>query len=105
MATKQHIAELIIKYRKNLLSAYEKEELEAWRDHSKENQLHFERLSGPGYDNMVELYNSLSTTENNSRGWQLPAQQRKRMVVTLVYASIIICLLFAGMAVYSVVSK
>ncbi|MCS3795727.1 FecR family protein [Niastella sp. OAS944] len=102
MATNRHIAELIIKHRKNSLSAYEKEELETWCDHSEENQLLFDRLSGPGYDNMVELYNSLATTENNVAVWQ---PQRKRVVVAMVYMSIIICLLFAGMAVYSVFSK
>lgn len=105
VATNRHIAELIIKHRKNSLSAYEKEELETWCDHSEENQLLFDRLSGPGYDNMVELYNSLSTTENDVPVRQLFPQQRKRVVVAMVYASIIICLLFAGMAVYSVVSK
>lgn len=105
VATNRHIAELIIKHRKNSLSAYEKEELETWCDHSEENQLLFDRLSGPGYDNMVELYNSLATTENNIPVRQLFPPQRKRVVVAMVYVSIIICLLFAGMAVYSVVSK
>lgn len=105
VATNKHIAELIVKHRKNVLSAYEKEELETWCDHSEENQLLFDRLSGPGYDNMVELYNSLTTTENNVPVRQLLPQQRKRVVLAMVYMSIIICLLFAGMAVYSVVRK
>lgn len=106
VATNKHIAELIIKHRKNSLSAYEKEELETWCYHSEENQLLFDRLSGPGYDNMVELYNSLTTTENNVPVRQLFApQRRKRVVVAMVYVCIIMCLLFAGIAVYSVVSK
>jgi ferric-dicitrate binding protein FerR (iron transport regulator) len=105
VATNKHIAELIIKYRKNSLSPYDKEELDVWCDHSEENQLLFDRLSGPGYDNMVELYNSLSTTENNGLVRQMLPQQRKRVVMALAYASIVICLLFAGMAVYSDVSE
>jgi ferric-dicitrate binding protein FerR (iron transport regulator) len=105
VATKRHIAELIIKHRRSSLNEYEKEELQAWCNYSEENQLLFERLSGPGYDNMVELYNSLSTTENNGKVRRLFPQQGKRVVVTLAYAVIIICVLFTGMTVYSVVSK
>ena len=105
MATNKHIAELIIKHRRNTLSAYEKEELEAWCYYSEENQLLFDRLSGPGYDNMVELYNCLSTTENEGRGRQQFFQHKKRVIVAMVYTAIIICMLCAGVAVYSVVSK
>lgn len=104
VATNKHIAELIIKHRKNTLSVYEKEELEAWCDQSEDNRLLFDRLSGPGYDNMVELYNSLATTENNSRVWPLFPHQKKR-VTALVYAAIIICVLFTGITVYSVMGK
>jgi len=105
VATNKHIAELIIKHRRNTLSTYEKEELEAWCYYSEENQLLFDRLSGPGYENMVELYNSLSTTENDVRGRQQFFQHKKRVIVAMVYAAIIICMLCAGVAVYSVVSK
>jgi ferric-dicitrate binding protein FerR (iron transport regulator) len=105
VVTNKHIAELIIKHRKNSLSVYEKEELEAWCYYSEENQLLFDRLSGPGYDNMVELYNSLSTTENNGRGRHQSFQHKKHVILTMVYAAIIICVLCAGVAVYSVVSK
>jgi transmembrane sensor len=105
VATHRHIAELIIKHRKNSLSAYEKEELEAWCNLCEENRLLFDRLSGPGYDNMVELYNSLTITENSGKVRRLFPPQRKRVVVTLVYASILICVLFTGATVYSVVSK
>jgi len=54
---------------------------------------------------MVDLYNSLTTTENNVPVRQLLPQQRKRLVVAMVYVCIIICLMLAGMVVYSVVSK
>jgi transmembrane sensor len=105
VATNKHIAGLIIKHRRNTLSEYEKEELEAWCYYSEENQLLFDRLSGPGYDNMVELYNCLSTTENDDRGRQQFFQHKKRVMVVMVYTAIIICMLCAGVAVYSVVSK
>jgi transmembrane sensor len=102
VATNKHIAELIIKHRRNTLNAYEKEKLEAWCNHSEENQLLFNRLSGPGYDNMVELYNSLSTTENGKLRRLFPRQGKR--VVKLVYAVIIICVLFTGVTVCSVMS-
>jgi transmembrane sensor len=105
VATNKHIAELIIKHRRNTLNAYEKEELEAWCNYSEENQLLFNRLSGPGYDNMVELYNCLSTTENNGKVRRLFPQQGKRVVVTLVYAVIVMCVLFTAITVYSVVRE
>jgi transmembrane sensor len=106
VATHKHIAELIIKHRRNTLSAQEKEELEAWCNLCEENQLLFERLSGPGYDNMVELYNSLTITENGGKVKLLfPDQQRKRTATPLVYAAIIICLLFTCIAVYSIFNK
>jgi len=105
VATNKHIAELIIKHRRKTLSENEKEELEAWCYYSEENQLLFDRLCGPGYDNMVELYNRLSTTENDVRGRQQFFQHKKRVIVAMVYAAIIICMLCAGVAVYSVVSK
>jgi ferric-dicitrate binding protein FerR (iron transport regulator) len=106
VATHKHIAELIIKHRRNSISAQEKEELEAWCNLCEENQLLFERLSGPGYDNMVELYNSLTITETGGKVRPLfPDKPRKRVVTALVYAAIVICLLFTGVAVYSVLKK
>lgn len=105
VATNRHIAELIIKHRRNSLNVYEEEELTAWCNHSEENQLLFNRLIGPGYDNMVELYNCLSITENDDKVWRLFPQQGKRVVIALVYAAIIICVLFTGISMYSVVSK
>jgi transmembrane sensor len=106
VATHKHIAELIIKHRRNTLSAQENEELNAWCNLCEENQLLFERLSGPGYDNMVELYNSLSITETGGKVRSLfPDQRRKRFITALVYAVIVMCLLFTAVAVNSIFNK
>lgn len=106
VATHKHIAELIIKHRRNTLSVQEKEELNAWCNLCEENQLLFERLSGPGYDNMVELYNSLSITETVGKVRPLfPGQRRKRFITALVYAAIVMCLLFTAVAVNSIFNK
>jgi transmembrane sensor len=106
VATHKHIAELIIKHRRNSISAQEKEELEAWCNLCEENQLLFERLSGPGYENMVELYNSLTITETGAKVRPLfPNKPRKRVVTALVYAAIVICLLFTGVTVYSLLNE
>lgn len=106
VATHKHIAELIIKHRRNSISAQEIKELEAWCNLCEENQLLFERLSGPGYDNMVELYNSLTITETGGKVRSLfPDKPGKRVVTMLVYAAIVICLLLTCVAVYSVIIK
>ncbi len=106
VATHKHIAELIIKHRRNTLSLQENEELNAWCNLCEENQLLFERLSGPGYDNMVELYNSLSITETVGKVRPLfPGKRRKRFITALVYAAIVMCLLFTAVAVNSIFNK
>lgn len=103
VATHKHIAELIIKHRRNTLSAQESEELSAWCNLSRENQLLFERLSGPGYDNMVELYNSLSITETGAKVRSLfPDQRKKRITTVIVYAVIVMCVLFTAIKVNSI---
>src|SRR5688572_15752014 len=55
---------------------------------------------------MVELYNSLSITETGGKVRSLfPDQRRKRFITALVYAVIVMCLLFTAVAVNSIFNK
>jgi ferric-dicitrate binding protein FerR (iron transport regulator) len=92
VATHKHIAELIEKHRRNTLTRYEKQELDAWCDLCEENRLFFEDLNRKGY----------STTIHEESGMvkQLfPRQNGKRFKV-ITYTVIIVCLLLTGITLY-----
>ena len=93
MATTKHIAELIVKHRRNTLTRHEQQELEAWCNLCEENRLLFEHLNGKGY--------SAAIHEEGGKVKQLfPRQRKQRYVTAITYTVIIVCLMLTGIALY-----
>ena len=73
MATNKHIAELIIKHRRNSLNACEKEELEVWKNRILELQKQVKTITilfnnnsgGDAHDNAKQLMNMLDIQYDN----------------------------------------
>lgn len=105
VATYKHIAELIVKHRKNALNEQEKEELEAWCNQNEENRALFNRLNDRQYvtDSLDELHNAGITEEGGKLRHMFP-QRRQRISVMIQYAVIVTGLLFSGLALYSLVN-
>jgi ferric-dicitrate binding protein FerR (iron transport regulator) len=103
VATHKHIAELIVKHRRNTLSDHERQELEAWCGLCEENQLLFERLNRQAHhtDNLVELYSEVIDEERGKVRPLFPRQKRRRYITAITYMAMIVCLLFTGIALYS----
>jgi ferric-dicitrate binding protein FerR (iron transport regulator) len=107
VATHKHIAELIIKHRRNSIDYHERQELEAWCNLCEENRLLFERLSRQGYntDNLLELYSTAIDEERGKVRMLFPRRGRQRLVTFITYTAIIICLLLSGFTLYSILNK
>jgi transmembrane sensor len=102
VATNKHIADLIVRYRRNTLNEQEKEELEAWCNLCEENQLLFNRLNDAGEATgaLVELYSESINEEGGKIRHMFPDQQNQRFITTIKYAVIAIVLVLTGVAVY-----
>ena len=66
VATNKHIADLIVRYRRNTLNEEEKAALEAWCNLCEENQLLFNQLNDAGETTgaLVELYSESFPTSS-----------------------------------------
>jgi transmembrane sensor len=103
VATYKHIAKLIVKHRKNILTAREKEELEAWRNLSNDNQLLFSQLNNTEYvsEKLDELYSVNVNEEWGKIRQMFPHKRKKRIVTVLKYAAIVTGLFIGGIALFS----
>jgi transmembrane sensor len=93
VATHKHIAELIVKHRRNSLTHHERQELEAWCNLCEENRLLFEHLTSKGYNAAIH-------EERGMVKELFPRQRKQRYVTAITYTVIIICLLLTGIALY-----
>ena len=93
MATHKHIAELIVKHRRNSLTHHEQQELEAWCNLCEENRLLFEHLTSKGYSAAIH-------EESGKVKPLFPRQRRQPYVTAITYTVIIVCLMLTGIALY-----
>lgn len=106
MATYKHIAELIVKHRRNSLNEQEKKELEAWCDQSEENRLLLNRLKDQEYvANSLDELHSEPMTEDGGKLRHMFPSRKHRISVFIQYAVIVTGLLFSGLAVYSLINE
>jgi transmembrane sensor len=104
VATNKHIADLIVRYRRNSLNELEKKELEAWCNLCEENQLLFNRLNDAreAKGALVELYSEAISEEVGKIRQMFPNQQKQRFTTAIKYGAIVIGLVLMGLAVYSI---
>jgi ferric-dicitrate binding protein FerR (iron transport regulator) len=103
VATNKHIADLIVRYRRNTLNEQEKEELEAWCNLCEDNRLLFNRMNDDAGDvtgNLVELYSESINEEGGKIRHMYPSQQKQRFNAAIKYAAFVTGLFLTGMAMY-----